>query len=164
VSRTLKKVDGDIFLQPSNGRALLISGNEKLAQDAADSLLTDYDPERGYGSRISSLELANSNRSVALIFNRGFIRQEVRDSLERLQSIQRQRSDQLTAFEAVGEIGTVRVYQASKTGFVFTVNIVPSGGLDRIPLSFRVNLRHQSLSSSKPGLPGSIRTDDTTII
>ena len=161
---TLKKRDGDIFVQSSNGRPFLVQGNEKLAQDASDALLTDYDPERGYGSNISSIETANAHRGIVGIFNRGFIRQEVRDSLERLQALQLQRSDQLTSFEAIEEIQAVRVYQTSRTGYVFVVNVVPFGGLDRIPTSFKVNLRHQFLTSSKPNLPGTVVTDDTTLI
>lgn len=164
MARTLKKRDGDIVLQAANGRAFLIEGNEKLAQDVGDSLLTDYDAERQIGSRISRLENANSTRGVIGLFNRGFIRQEVRDTLERLEALQRRRADQLTSFEAIQEIETVRVYQTSKTGYVFTVNVVPFGGLDRLPSSFKINLRHQFLNSSKPNLPGFVRTDDTNPI
>jgi len=160
---TLKKKDGDIVVQSSNGRALYVQGNEKLAQDSSDSLLTDYDPERGYGSIISSIETANSNRGIIGVFNRGFIRQSVRDALERLQSLQLSRSDQLTSFEAISEIQAVRVYQTSRTGYVFVVNVVPFGGLDRIPTSFKINLRHQFLPNSKPNLPGGVVTDDTTL-
>lgn len=164
MASTLKKKDGDIVLQASNGRPFFVEGNEKLAQDAADSLLTDYDPERQYGSTVSSIETANSNQAIVGMFNRGFIRQSVRDSLERLQALQLQRSDQLTSFEAIAEIEAVRVYQTSSTGYVFVVNVVPFGGLDKIPTSFKINLRHQFLNSSKPNLPGGIITDDTTII
>ena len=164
MSITLKKRDGDIVLQASNGRAFYIRGNEKLAQDVADSLLTDYDPERQIGSRLSRLENANSTRGVVGLFNRGFIRTEVRDTLERLQALQRRRSDQLDSFEAIEVIETIRVYQTSKSGYIFTVNVVPFGGRDRLPTTFKVNLRHQFLNSSKPFLPGGVRTDDTTII
>jgi hypothetical protein len=164
MSITLKKKDGDIVLQSSNGRAFFIGGNEKLAQDSSDSLLTDYDPERGYGSTVSRIETANSGRGILGAFNRGFIRQSVRDSLERLQALQLRRSDQLTSFEAISEIEAVRMYQTSSTGYVFVVNVVPFGGLDKIPTSFKVNLRHQFLNTAKPGLPGSIRTDDTVPI
>lgn len=161
---TLKKRDGDIFIQSSNGRPFFVQGNEKLAQDAADSLLTDFDSERQYGSTISSIETANSHQAIVGIFNRGFIRQSVRDALERLQALQLQRSDQLTSFEAIAEIEAVRVYQTSRTGYVFVVNVVPFGGLDKIPTSFKINLRHQFLNTARPNLPGSIHTDDTTII
>lgn len=158
---TLKKRDGDIVLQGSNGRPYWIQGNEKLAQDTSDALMTDYDPERQFGSLVNNIDTINSNRAIVGIFNRGFIRQNVRDAIERLQALQQIRSDQLNSFEAIAEIQTVRVYQTSRTGYVFTVNVVPFGGLDVIPMSYRINLRHQFLDSSKPGLPGSIRTDDT---
>lgn len=164
MATTLKKRDGDIVVQNSNGRPYYVEGNEKLAQDCADSLLTDYDPERQYGSTVSSIETANSNRGIVGIFNRGFIRQSVRDALERLQALQLRRSDQLTSFEAISEIEAVRVYQTSRTGYVFVVNVVPFGGLDKVPTSFKINLRHQFLNSSKPNLPGTIVTDDTTPI
>lgn len=164
MSMTLKKRDGDIVLQSSNGRPFYVAGNEKLAQDVSDALLTDYDPERRYGSLITNVDTANSTRAIVGLFNRGFIRQNVRDALERLQALQRERSDQLDSFEALAEIEAVRVYQTSRTGYVFSVNVVPFGGLDKIPTSFKINLRHQFLNASKPGLPGGIRTDDTTSI
>lgn len=162
MSRTLKKQDGDIILEDSNGRPSLIEGIEKLTQDAADALLTTFDAERQFGSQVEEVAVNNSKPGVLPVFSRGFLRQAVRDALERLLALQRLRSDQLTSYEAIKEIGIVRVYQTSKTGYVFWVDITPFAGPDKATSSFKVHLRHQFLNSARLGLPGGIQTDDTT--
>lgn len=162
MSKTLKKRDGDIVLQSSNGRPLYIQGIEKLSQDVPDALMTEYDPERGFGSQISNLDQINAKRSGPLgLINRGYIKTLVREAIERLQQLQNTRVDQLTAFEAIKSIGTIRVIQVSRTGYIFFVDVTPYDGPDVIPTSFFIQLRHQFLPGAKPNLPGSIVTDDT---
>jgi len=163
MSRTLKKRDGDIVLQNSNGRPFFIEGIHKLSQDVADALMTEYDPERKYGSQISNLEQLNSqSRAPGLgIINRGYIKTLVRDALERLVAIQKNALGQLTSTEAIQTIGTIRVIQLSKTGYIFSVDVTPFSGPDVDSTTFLIQLRHQFLPSAKPGLPGSILTDDT---
>jgi hypothetical protein len=165
MSKTLKKRDGDIVLQSSNGRPYYIQGIEKLSQDVPDALMTEYDPERGYGSQISNLDQINARRSGPLgLINRGYIKTLVREALERLQQLQNTRIDQLTGFEAIQSIGTIRVIQFSRNGYIFFVDVTPYDGPDVIPTSFFIQLRHQFLPGAKPNLPGSIVTDDTRAI
>jgi hypothetical protein len=165
MSKTLKKRDGDIVLQSSNGRPYYIQGIEKLSQDVPDALMTEYDPERGYGSQVSNLDQINARRSGPLgLINRGYIKTLVREALERLQQLQNTRIDQLTGFEAIKSIGTIRVIQFSRTGYIFFVDVTPYDGPDVIPTSFFIQLRHQFLPGAKPNLPGSIVTDDTRAI
>lgn len=162
MSKTLKKRDGDIVVQSSNGRSYFVQGIEKLSQDTADALMTEYDPERQFGSQLSSIEQINSSKSGPLgLIGRGRIKTLVRESLERLQVLQNSRLDQLTAFEAIKSIGTIRVYQLQRTGYIFFVNVVPQDGPDVIPTSFFIQLRHQFLPGAKPNLPGGVVTDDT---
>lgn len=165
MSKTLKKRDGDIVLQSSNGRFVFIEGIEKLSQDVPDALMTEYDPERGYGSQISNLDQINSRKSGPMgLINRGYVKTLVREAIERLQQLQNARIDQLTGFEAIQSIGTIRVIQLSRTGYIFFVNVTPFDGPDVIPTSFFIQLRHQFLPGAKPNLPGSIVTDDTRAI
>lgn len=165
MSRTLKKRDGDIVFEDSNGRPFYIEGIHKLSQDVADALMTEFDQERGYGSQLANIDTINSqSKSGPLgLIGRGYIKTLVRESLERLQELQNSRLDQLTSFEAIESIGTIRVVQLSRTGYLFHVDVTPFDGPDVIPTSFFVNLRHQFLPGSKPNLPGSILTDDIGI-
>ena len=153
MSRTLKKEDGDLYINPSNGRGSYITGNEKLAQDVADVFMTIYDPERGYGFNLATIEDVNSHSSSLPGFSVGLIRSEVRDALERLEALQGDRSYQLNSYEAIKEIGTVHVYQASRTGYTFYVNVVPAAGGQNVKIGYRINLRHQFTGSPR-NLPG----------
>lgn len=162
MSRTLKKRDGDVVVQTSNGQNILIGGIHKLTQDSGDALMTEYDPERKFGSQISNLEKLNSQSNSAALgmINRGYVKTLVRDAIERLRILQNTRVDQLSSTEAISTIGTVRVVQLSRTGYLFSVDITPSSGPDVSPTTFLVQMRHQFLASAKPNLPGAFLTDD----
>jgi hypothetical protein len=165
MSRTLKKRDGDVVVQTSRGQYLLIEGIHKLSQDAADALMTEYDPERKMGSQLSNLGKLNGQANAAALgmVNRGYVKSLVRDALERLRAQQNTRVDQLSSTEAISVIGTVRVVQLSKTGYLFSVDITPVSGPDISPTTFLIQLRHQFLASAKPDLPGSFLTDDRSL-
>jgi len=165
MSSTLKKRDGDIVFDDSSGRPILIEGIHKLSQDVADALMTEYDPERAYGSQLANIENINAqSRSGPIgLVGRGYIKTLVREAIERLQELQNTRLDQLTSFEAIETIGTIRVVQFSRTGYIFYVDVTPFDGPDVVPTSFLVQLRHQFLPNSKPNLPGSVITDDVGI-
>lgn len=161
MSKTLMKRDGDIVHQSSTGRPVFVEGIQKLSQDVADALMTDYDPERNFGSELSDLDRINRRSGVLGMISRGYIKTLVRDSIERLQQLQNTRVDQLTSFEAIKSIGNIRVIQFARTGYIFFVDVTPYDGPDKIPTSFFIQLRHQFLPGAKPNLPGSIVTDDT---
>jgi hypothetical protein len=161
MSKTLKKIDGDIYLPTSNGRPEYIEGIEKLSQDTADALLTEYDPDRQFGSELASLNDQPVKSGVLGVFNKAFLMQRARDAIDRLRALQNLRQDQLTSFEAIKEVGTIRVFQISQTGYILWIDVHPMAGPDKAPTSFKVNLRHQFLNSAQPNLPGSIVTDDT---
>jgi len=165
MSRTLKKRDGDLVFSSSNGRQPLISGLEKLSQDAADALMTEYDPARAFGSQAATLEAVNAQALSGSIgsINKGMIKSFVREALERLRALQGL-SLSPDPFETISEIGTIRVIQFSKTGYMSFVNIVPAAGPTVDPKTFLIQLRHQFLDSSKPRLPGAVITDDVSPI
>lgn len=151
MSKTLKKRDGDIVFLESRGTPYYINGVHKLSQDCADSLMTEYDSSRGFGSQLADLNQINSNLAGPLgMINRGHVKTLVRDALERLRQLQLRRHDQLDATEAVKTIGTIRVTQFSKTGYIFNVNVSPQSGDTVDPFSFLIQLRHQFLPGQKP--------------
>lgn len=162
MAKTLKKRDGDIVVQTSVGRNILIEGIHKLSQDCGDALMTEYDPQRQQGSQLASLEKINgkANSAALGLINRGYVKSLVREALERLKATQNSRVDQLTSTEAIATIGTVRVVQLSKTGYLFSVDVTPVSGPDTAPSTFLIQLRHQFLNSAKPNLPGALLTDD----
>jgi len=164
MSRTVKKRDGDIVFNLSNGRQPLITGVEKLTQDAADALMTEYDPSRAFGSQAATLDAVNERNLSGSIgtLNRGLIKSFTREALERLSALQHLRGDNADPFETIKTIGTIRVIQFSKTGYMSFVNIEPEAGPVVDTSTFLVQLRHQFLSSSKPNLPGSVVTDDVS--
>lgn len=161
MAKTLQKMDGDLVLSSSNGRYVWIDGIQKATQEVADALMSEYDPERNWGSQLSSIEKLNGSKSgPAGLINRGYIKTLVRDAIERLQLMQRKRPDQIDSYETIQSIGNVRVLQISRTGYVFFVDSQTAAGPDKLTSSFLVQARHQFLPGSKPNLPGSIVTDD----
>jgi hypothetical protein len=56
---TLKKADGDLFLDPETGRPETITGASKVDQELADLYLSDLDTTRGWGSSLSLEQLSN---------------------------------------------------------------------------------------------------------
>ena len=164
MSRTLKKRDGDLVFSASNGRQPLVHGVEKLSQDVADALMTEYDPVRAFGSQAASLDTINERNLSGPLgsISRGIIKSFIREALERLRSLQKLRGSNIDPFETIKDIGTVRVIQFSKTGYMSNVNVVPEAGPDVNTSTFLIQLRHQFLSSNKPNLPGSVITDDVS--
>lgn len=57
---TLKKADGDLFLDPETGRPAVISGVAKVDQELADLYLSDFDTVRNWGSSLSLAQLSGS--------------------------------------------------------------------------------------------------------
>lgn len=57
---TLKKSDGDLFLNPETGRPEEISGADKVDQELADLYLSTFDSVRNWGSSLSLAQLGNS--------------------------------------------------------------------------------------------------------
>jgi len=57
---TLKKADGDLFLNPETGRPEEITGANKVDQELADLYLSTFDSVRNWGSSLTLAELGNS--------------------------------------------------------------------------------------------------------
>lgn len=160
MSQTLKKADGDLVIQDSNGRMYYIEGIEKLSQDVADCLMITYDPERDFGQELEQVLSHNTRSSFLNAINSAYIRQRVEEAIGRLQALQRSRPDQLTPYEAVDKINDIKVYPVGETGYAFVVDVSPVAGPDKNPMAFQVKLSHQMLDTAKPNMPGMVLNDN----
>jgi hypothetical protein len=148
MSVTLKKVDGDIYIQGSNGRPQLIGGVEKLSQDIADCLMITYDPDRDFGHELDTVLGATSRHTFANVINASTVKQFVEEAIMRLRSVQRSRPDQVTDFESVDKVRDIKVYPLGKTGYIFFVEVTPVAGPDVNQQSFSIKLGHQLLETA----------------
>jgi len=57
---TLRKADGDLFIDPETGRPDEITGATKVDQELADLYLSDFDLVRAWGSSLSLSQLGSS--------------------------------------------------------------------------------------------------------
>lgn len=154
MAKTIKKEDGDILIQESNGRPYLISGTEKLTQDIADCLMITYDPSRDFGHELDKLFLNDTRLSFLGVITSTYIKNRVEEAINRLKALQQSRQDQLNNFEAIDTIRSVQVFQIKETEYAFVVDVTPIAGPDKDPLTFSVKLAHQLLSTARPNLPG----------
>lgn len=161
MSVTLKKADGDLLIQGSNGRPLLIGGVEKLSQDIADCLMITYDPARDFGHELDNLIGVSSRHAFVNAINASTVRQRVEEAVTRLQALQRSRPDQVNDFETIERIKDIKVYPLGKTGYVFFVEVTPVAGPDVDQQKFTVRLGHQLLeSANKQAVPGGDKSDN----
>jgi len=60
MSSTLRKTNGDLFIDHETGRPEVVSGATKVDQELADLYLSVYDPVRNWGSSLSLSQLRNT--------------------------------------------------------------------------------------------------------
>jgi cytochrome oxidase Cu insertion factor (SCO1/SenC/PrrC family) len=155
MSLTLKKENGDLVVQESNGRMYYIQGIEKLSQDTADCLMVTYDPERDFGQELDKILTSNTRVSFLNVINNSYIKARVEEAVARLKKLQQSRPDQLNDYEAIERVSDVQVYTLEgPTNYVFVVDVTPVAGPDKNPQSFSVKLAHQLLGTARPNLPG----------
>jgi hypothetical protein len=58
VTTTLRKSNGDLFIDPETGRPDVVTGATKVDQELADLYLSDFDVSRNWGSSLSLSQLA----------------------------------------------------------------------------------------------------------
>ena len=61
MSTTLRKSNGDLYLDPETGRPEEITGASKVDQELADLYLTYFDSVRNWGSSLSLTQLGNNS-------------------------------------------------------------------------------------------------------
>lgn len=102
---TLKKSDGDLYLDPETGRPEIISGPSKVDQELADLYLSFYDSNRSWGSSLS-LKSFTSNSSIDQMRGVLFLRlQQANDRMLAKQAL----DSTLTADEQIQEFSVADV-------------------------------------------------------
>lgn len=100
MSRTLAVENGDLFVN-ARGTGDWISGRDKLSQDFAETLLTEYDPETDNGTRLTKIVVgAGASKS--------FVTAELHGGVSRLQRKQQQDSH-CTADERLASVSRLNV-------------------------------------------------------
>lgn len=160
MSISFKKQDGDLVRTPL-GRLQRIQGEEKLAQNVADQLLTDYDPVRGVGCELRQQAAGMTNPGVMPIFGESFLARSIEDSIERL-SILQANSPRTTDTERVDPNGTdLRIIMPNKKEFMFYLTVKPVKGSPKTIPPYRVRLRQQyPAQAARSIFPRDVVTDD----
>lgn len=160
MSWTLKKENGDIFVSPDTGRPVRVFNEEKTSQDVADILMTEFDPERSFGSKLPKLPGEVQRPTVLGPFGAARVQDEVKDTIQRLISLQDEMRLKLAPTEAIEEIHDIQVYQINKTSYLFRLRVKLFSNREPRDFSFKIKLGHQFVSSNKRNLPGFFNSDD----
>ena len=119
MSVTLAVANGDLH-DNARGSAPLISGRDKLAQDIAEALLSEYDYSRDANGKLVSMRVTGPGAKA-------LIQGEVSRILTRLQKLQDQ-DGYITDSERIAGIGTVQVKQLNETDYQFHATVVTLDG------------------------------------
>ena len=142
MSYTIKCDDGD-FIMDSAGRYVMASGQEKLAQDIAESLLNNYDPD--FPTYYNGSQLYIVDQSPSLISTIGaeeFIRSTVEDAIDRLRNLQDE-DDYLEESERIDHISELTVNKVGPMSYTFYLRVIAADESD-VPIEpFTITLRQQ---------------------
>jgi len=152
MAKTLKKENGDLLIEESNGRLLYIEGIEKLTQEVADVLMTTYVPSRGWGSTLTSLIGATFRPNILNAIGEAFIQKAVEEAIDRLK--QKQKQTNLASNYEMVESATVQVFRLDSTSYTFYLQVSPVAGPDVSPTAFQIKLSHQIPTSTDIDIPG----------
>jgi hypothetical protein len=118
MSETIKMANGDIVLD-SAGRTIVIDGPEKCAQDIAESLLNNYDPQDPpYHNGSELYKLDEMTTTLASFGIPSTIESMVHDAIARLMDLQAQDAA-ITDEELISEIRYIRVWQIGQLSWAF---------------------------------------------
>jgi len=121
MASTFRMVDGDLFFD-INGRLNQIEGFDKVSQDIAEILLTEFDPDRDYGS-----ELALTDSSPVFNVSEAQVSSYVLDAVERLRNLQRT-NPTTTLQEEIASIDQIQVFKNDQTEVTFGLAVTTSAG------------------------------------
>lgn len=142
MSYTIKCDDGDLIMDAA-GRYVVVYGLEKVAQDIAESLLNNYDPEFTTYYNGSQLYMADANPMlVSTIGAEEFIRSAVEDAISRLQDLQDE-DDYIDDTEKIDHISQLTVDQVGPMSYTFYLRVITASE-DDLPLDpFTISLAQQ---------------------
>ncbi len=121
MASTFKMVDGDIFFDV-NGRLQSIEGFDKVSQDIAESLLTDFDVQRAFGCELNRVVTDpgfNIGEQQASSY--------VSDAIERLRQFQRT-NPTTTPQEEISMVESIEVYKNDQTEILFGLAVRTTAG------------------------------------
>lgn len=121
MASTFRMVDGDIFFDV-NGRLQTIEGFDKVSQDIAEVLLTDFDVQRAFGSElplVASDPTFNVGEQQAASY--------ISDSVERLRAIQRT-NPTTTKEEEIAIVESIEVHKNDQTEILFGLAVRTTAG------------------------------------
>jgi hypothetical protein len=113
--------DGDIFFDV-NGRLQSIEGFDKVSQDIAESLLTDFDVQRAFGcelNRVVTDPSYNIGEQQASSY--------VSDAIERLRNLQ-QTNPTTTRQEEISMVESIEVHKNDQTEILFGLAVRTTAG------------------------------------
>lgn len=152
MSRTLKKSDGDLYIDRETGRPDFVTGPSKVDQELADLYLTKFDPERDWGSEIQLENFLNVDISKlkATLFLR------VQQANKRLLSKQ-SRDPALSASEKISSFDGTDVFidRQNQAGIFISIatvgdsTVAKTVGFDLKPTSLRQVLPPPPIKISK---------------
>lgn len=139
MSHTLAVANGDLDIN-ALGSCDLISGQDKLSQDVAEALLSDYDYERDYGGKLQTMVVPGLGAKA-------MVSSEVQRILTRLQSMQSQDSS-ITSDERISSVSDIKVVM-DKSDAHFEVSI-NTANASKLTMSDVVRLRPIQLAHTWP--------------
>lgn len=141
MSITLKCDDGDLLVS-TTGAFILIDGMQKCAQDIAESLLNNWDPDISNWYNGSELYLIDEDpATLSLVSAEERIRFSVEESILRLQDLQ-EADDYADEDEIIDEIRTLMVQRVGFMTFGFYLGVVTASE-EFVPQNFFINLAQQ---------------------
>ena len=141
MSITIKCDDGDIMVS-TGGTFIIVGGMQKCAQDIAESLLNNWDPDVLSWYNGSELyTVAEDPASLGLIGAEERIRYSVEDAILRLQDLQ-QADDEADEDEIIEEIRTLMVQKVGFMTYGFYLGVITASE-EFVPQDFFINLSQQ---------------------
>lgn len=141
MSITLAMSSGDLD-DNARGVVITISGRDKLTQDIAEALISEYDYKRDCNGKLVNMRAVGPGAKA-------LIQGEVTRILNRLRSLQASDS-YITDAERITTIGTVAVVAISDTDYQFTATVYTADN-NSLTLSDVVSFRKVNLSHTYPG-------------
>jgi len=138
MSITLKMVDGDLATDIA-GRHINIQDEEKLAQDTAESLLNNFDPDFPTyfnGSQLYRIQQDPIPNNIVLVQER--IRTYVQEAVERLIDMQ-DLDPYATDEERIDTIDRIDVQQVGQLSYSFFLLLINQSD-EPVPTAFEVSL------------------------
>lgn len=140
MSITLAMSSGDLD-DNARGVVITISGRDKLTQDIAEALISEYDYKRDCNGKLVNMRAVGPGAKA-------LIQGEVTRILNRLRSLQASDS-YITDAERITTIGTVAVVAINDTDYQFTATVYTADN-SSLTLSDVVSFRKVNLSHTYP--------------